>query len=156
MIYCTTLRYEGDRGIWFVQRDKKNGFVGITISAEEGEHNLEFSPALFKILAEAFKGIEAGQDYKAADSIQHEASIKPEVCLHVDDQKVEIGFEARDDSNPLNDDWPTVIIRNKNLRLDLCLNPDQAKALMECCRKIVGLGAAADDYAKSVIELEEA
>lgn len=156
MIYCNTVRYEGKNGVNFVTREDE-GFVRVTIDGKEGEHTLEFSPALFATLTEAFKGVEAGKDYKSPDSPSASSvRVKPDISLHLNEEKVEIGFEERDDYNPVKDDWPTVVIRNRGLYLSLGLNPDQAKILMERCRQVVGLGAAVEDCASGMLEEKEA
>lgn len=150
MIFCNTVRYEGREGIWYVTREK-DGFVDVTIDTENGEHHLEFSPALFMTLIEAFKDIAAGKEYKGAVSGECH-SVKPDVSLHIDEEEVGIGFEDKEDCNPVEENWPTIVICNKNLELRLGLGPDQAKNLMECCRRIIALGAAAEDYAQGIIK----
>jgi hypothetical protein len=154
MLFAGTIRLEGDRGISYVVREKFD-FVQVQVETDGGELLLEFAPKIAESLRLALNEIQSGSERVAVDRRCEKCRIKPDIFAHFDDEKVMTGFSGGDDSNPINEEWPALVIKGSSFDLSLCMNPEQAAAVADLCQRVVGLGAAAKAFDERIIETEE-
>lgn len=154
MLFGGTIRFEGENGISYVVK-KKSGLIQVQVEIKSGgELLLEFAPKIAEALRVALNEIRAGSNSVAVDKERAEGRVRPDIYLHYDDEEVVAGFDSRDDVNPIEEDWPQLVIQGEPFRLTLRMNPDQAKILMGHCQRVVGLGAAVQAFNEGVIKIE--
>ena len=146
MNFRATLKIEGADCLNWIKEDEETGLVDIYFDTEEGEILLELEPKCFETLVCLVNRFV--EDEKIARNISaSKGRARPDVGLYIDEEKATLEV----DLGELREDNPVIMISTRNGKVNFGFNENQARAIKECCEKILAINEKTREVQKEKI-----
>ena len=144
MNFWATLKIEGENCLGWIKENEETGLLEIYFDTEEGEIILNFEPLCFDTLVAMIHKFTPTSQKSVRNPFHSKGRVKPDVSLYIDEEKVTMEVEMGD----LREDIPVIKFACRRGEVCIGFNKAQAKALKECCEKIIDINEKSREVQK--------
>ena len=147
MNFSTHLTIEGENCLGWIKEKEETGMMEIYFDTDQGEIILDFDPLCFDTLVWMITEM-IPADKKIVRNPHHsKGRVRPDVSLYIDEEKMSMGV----DMGELRGDVPVIEFSYHGGKVNLGFNEAQARAIKECCEKIIEINEKSREVQKKRI-----
>ena len=127
------LKIEGENCLVSIKEKEETGLFEIYFDTEEGEIILAFEPFCFDTLVAMIHKMTPTSQKSVENPYHSKGRVRPDVGLYLDEEKVSMSV----DLGEMREDNPLIELTYLGGKINLGFNENQARAIKECCEKIL-------------------
>ena len=147
MNISTHLKIEGENCLVSIKEKEETGLLEIYFDTDQGEIVFHFDPLCFDTLVAMIHKMTPTSQKSVSNPHHSKGRVRPDFGLYMEDEKVSMSV----DLGELREDNPLIELTYLGGKINLGFNENQARAIKECCEKIIEINEKSREVQKERI-----
>ena len=147
MNISTHLKIEGENCLGWIKEREETGTLEIYFDTDQGEIILDFDPLCFDTLVAMIHEMTPTSQKSVRNPHHSKGRVRGNVGFYIDEEKVSMSV----DLGELREYAPVIELTYRGGKINLGFNENQARAIKECCEKIIEINEKSREVQKEKI-----